>query len=479
MRKNYRSYILVLSILGIAVICRPSFGADWYVNPGAAPGGDGTSWSQAFQSIQQAVNAATPIWTICQGPPDTIHVRDGIYRRTTPIEINRYVNILGGYNFKGVRNWKNYPSIIDGQGVTRCLKITRPCILDGFTIRNGNADGDMGGGGIHIDSAPIYCSTDDFYHVPKIKNCSITDNSAAAPFSSGGGICDIESNTEIENCVFERNVATAGGAINHAYSSITIDKCLFHDNHAVLGGFCGGGAIHGFSRNDTTGGLIYITNSLFYENTSVSRGGAICNNQVDPQIWNCTFYNNAAGEGLLGGAYYGYTGSDGPYIYNSIFWENTPDQLYIDHPRYYIGHSDIQGGWTGSGGDNIDEDPLFVSPATGDFHLSFGSPCIDSGRFFGSALPDDLDGLLRPFDGNGDGTAQWDMGAYEFTRITLPGDLNWDWDLDGRDLGGFGISFGSHQGDSAYNAGCDFNADGAINENDLGVFADTFGELDL
>ena len=34
----------------------------------------------------------------------------------------------------------------------------------------------------------------------------------------------------------------------------------------------------------------------------------------------------------------------------------------------------------------------------------------------------------------------------EFTRITPAGDLNWDWDLDGRDLGGFGISFGSQQG---------------------------------
>jgi len=34
----------------------------------------------------------------------------------------------------------------------------------------------------------------------------------------------------------------------------------------------------------------------------------------------------------------------------------------------------------------------------------------------------------------------------EFTRITLAGDLNWDWDLDSRDLGGLGISFGFQQG---------------------------------
>jgi predicted outer membrane repeat protein len=333
---------------------------------------------------------------------------------------------------------------------------------------------------MYIDSTPVYCSTNDFYHVPTIKNCIIENNTATnlGGGGSGGGIYDVESDTEIENCRFKGNTSNAGGAIHHNYSSITIDKCVFQGNQAVSSGWCGGGAIYGLNHNTTTGGLIFITNCLFHENSSDSNGGAICNNQVDPQIWNSTFYGNTAAAGYSGGAYFGFNLSDGPYVYNSIFWENTPNQLQINDPRYYVGHSNVQGGWTGSGGDNIDDNPSFVDPDTGDFHLSIGSPCIDTGRYFGAALPDDLDGVLRPHDGDGDGTAKWDMGAYEFTHITLIGDLNWDWDIDGRDLRDFGSVFGSRIGDSGYNASLDFDADGRIDKNDLEIFADGFGQID-
>ena len=67
---------------------------------------------------------------------------------------------------------------------------------------------------------------------------------------------------------------------------------------------------------------------------------------------------------------------------------------------------------------DIDLDPLFVNSAAGDYHLRFGSPAIDSGGACSSvckAVPD-LDGLIRPIDGNGDGIAVRDMGAYEYGR---------------------------------------------------------------
>lgn len=62
---------------------------------------------------------------------------------------------------------------------------------------------------------------------------------------------------------------------------------------------------------------------------------------------------------------------------------------------------------------NINADPLFAGP--GDFHLPAGSPAIDAANPLPSAVvTDDFDGEPRPVDGNGDGVAVRDMGAYEF-----------------------------------------------------------------
>ncbi|HUD71004.1 MAG TPA: MopE-related protein [Dongiaceae bacterium] len=81
--------------------------------------------------------------------------------------------------------------------------------------------------------------------------------------------------------------------------------------------------------------------------------------------------------------------------------------------------NDVFGGaasWTGTGdptgaNGNIAADPQFVDPVAGDFRLSAGSPCIDAGS--PGLLSVDLPGRPRSLDGDGDGTAVPDMGAWE------------------------------------------------------------------
>ena len=58
--------------------------------------------------------------------------------------------------------------------------------------------------------------------------------------------------------------------------------------------------------------------------------------------------------------------------------------------------------------------PQFVDPGSGNFHLQSTSPAIDAGTNIG--LTTDFDGLSVPVDGNGDGVAVDDEGAFEYRR---------------------------------------------------------------
>lgn len=61
---------------------------------------------------------------------------------------------------------------------------------------------------------------------------------------------------------------------------------------------------------------------------------------------------------------------------------------------------------------NINQDPLFS--ASGDYSLTKGSPSIDAGDPLATEPAKDILGRTRPIDGDVDGTAIRDQGAYEF-----------------------------------------------------------------
>jgi hypothetical protein len=68
---------------------------------------------------------------------------------------------------------------------------------------------------------------------------------------------------------------------------------------------------------------------------------------------------------------------------------------------------------------NVDLDPLFVDAASGDLRLRGASPLIDAGDPAAPAAGEpatDLGGAARVVDGNGDGSARSDTGAFEYGR---------------------------------------------------------------
>jgi hypothetical protein len=104
---------------------------------------------------------------------------------------------------------------------------------------------------------------------------------------------------------------------------------------------------------------------------------------------------------------------------NCILWGNAGGELGGEPAT--VTYSDVQGSYAGEG--NIEADPLFVDPASGDFHLGPGSPCIDVGDNDAPGLPEyDFEGDPRILDGDLDGTPTVDMGVDEVAgyRIHLP-----------------------------------------------------------
>jgi len=108
----------------------------------------------------------------------------------------------------------------------------------------------------------------------------------------------------------------------------------------------------------------------------------------------------------------------------------------------------------------------------GDYHLLPGSPCIDAGTndvdnpftTRVEVLPDtDLAGLPRVIDGDLDGTATADIGAYEY----LPGDVNYDGRVNILDLIAIRASLGQDPGSSPAARKADANGDGRVNIEDM------------
>jgi predicted outer membrane repeat protein len=148
------------------------------------------------------------------------------------------------------------------------------------------------------------------------------------------------------------------------------------------------------------GGIYCESSSPSLENVTISgnydtwAGGGIYCEDSSLSLENVTISGNSANYG--GGIYcYGSL----LVLINSIMWNDSPQEIYIDTGSVTATYSDIEGGWTGTG--NINADPLFMDPGNNNYYLLYNSPCIDAGD---PSSPLDPDGTIA------------EMGAFYFDR---------------------------------------------------------------
>lgn len=194
-----------------------------------------------------------------------------------------------------------------------------------------------------------------------------------------------------------------GGGLYNDSEPMTVANCIFVDNHARRMG----GAIANVESRAT------VSNCIFANNTSGSVGGAVDNYKSTTTFVNCTFYGNEAAS--AGGALRSY--SSNVEIYNSILWNDLPEELDNTTTALVVKYNDIDGGYPDDT-DNISEDPRFDDPDSASFNLLPESPCIDAAE--GSEAPEtDLMGQPRvdveDVENSGTGTPDYvDIGALEY-----------------------------------------------------------------
>lgn len=447
---------------------------------------------QGFTTIQAAIDAAID--------GDTILVADGAYSGPGNRDMSFFGKRLIVRSENGAANCSIACSeeLSDHRGFIIDSGEPAGTAIIGFTIIGGRAN----------SGGAILCNSSDLL----IAECVFRYNRA---LEDGGAVCIAGfGDVLIRDCLFELNTTSLGGcftrhccgngiggAIALLETNAVVTRCVIAGNLSIGSG--GGIGVSPFGDNTPPPSFFSptITNCLFARNVARAGdgGGAACYGGT-PVFRNCTFASNfsACPGGGLAAVF-----EVIPIVRNSVFYFNdggfNGDQFTSELGAVLdVNECNVQGGPTGVlvdsfsqltwGPSNLDADPLFgalpnwgedgawATPDDfpGDLRLMPASPSIDaiSGAFVPPPGETDLLGRTRMWDGDGDGTATVDHGAYEFDSPTQ-GDTDGDCDVDLQDLATLLASFGM-TGNAAFENG-DFDADGDVDLQDLATLLANFG----
>jgi len=330
MKTTFTLFGMLVVLLSVG----PLMAANYYVDASATGVNNGTSWTDAYITIQDAVDTA---WAAGGGE---VWVAAGTYTSlSNPVVtmmpgVHIYGGFAGGETSRGQRDWETNETIIDGENARRCVVGANSATLDGFTLWHGHSSYNHGGGMYNNAVSPTVANCmflansveegdgGGMYNSnasPAVTNCTFQDNTVTGVEGLyGGGMCNVSSSSPtVSGCTFVGNSMTGGygGGIGNKDSSPTITGCTFQDNTTDQYG--GGMACYGgtadvekcmFSGNTAEyygGGLVNsqyaattVTNCVFTGNACTVNGGGIGNEtHSTPSIMNCSFSDNSAPSG--------------------------------------------------------------------------------------------------------------------------------------------------------------------------------------
>lgn len=370
---------VILLLLMLFLVTENAYSKTIFVSQGANGAANGTSWQNAFTTIEQAISNAQS--------GDVIVVAKGIYRpgnsRTSRYNMKNNVHMIGGFNGNEQLISQANPfvneTIISGEignvndqtdNIEQLMRFNKiqTAIIEGFHFRDAYTTGIMGA--IDISSSS-----------PTFRYCTFQNNKANGNFSSGGAI----------------TVSGFDGPAEPYFVS-----CRFLENSSSVIG----GAVHNNNANCKS----FFISCLFAENQAV-RGGALHNGGGQMLAFNCTFTQNTAN---LGSASFT-TSGNGTSHRNDIIWNNSHQTgsqataTATSSATVLVNYSIIQGGYAGT--QNLNTNPLFVNVNNNDFRLTENAPA----RLKGDP---NFDYTNYPaLDANGSRRITYkriDLGAFEF-----------------------------------------------------------------
>ncbi len=408
-------------------------GTTYYVATNGNDTWAGTSWATAYATISNAL-AKTK-----QNVGDVVLVSNGTYVLSAPLPKVDYGVTVRGLSRK--------ETIVDGSNAVQCfsyvygtvdnLSVTRGRMSYGsalYMLTGSQAIGLNVYSNTAINGNTIYMVSGTVI----VSNCFIHGNTAGSAGASGIAInnpvnalivdCIISNNVStngnggitmagdsaqysasIRDCTVVDNVATGGPAsdsagIYVAYDAVktfhvSVIRCVIANNiggKRPTGTGYGGG---GINLGSSTG---RVDNCLIYGNTA-DYGGGITVRKTN-EVVNCTIVSNTAAKNY-GGIY---KSSGEARVRNSIVFYNGPDMQGGVNSFDYCCLTTTNG-LAGEG--NITNAPGCVAPASRDWRLASGSPCMDHGNTE-SWMTDALDVARYPRLDRFIGRV--DMGAYEY-----------------------------------------------------------------